>query len=65
MHAKLTLPSFCSRLTTLKSVPVAANIVVTRPSTSGHILSSERNRIDDADRLPKGIRASHGTGMTS
>jgi hypothetical protein len=46
-------------LDTFNSVPAAPNSAVTRPSI---VNSAEDRRDKDAD-LPKGIRASQGTGM--
>jgi hypothetical protein len=47
-------------LDTFNSVPAAPNSAVTRPSELSN--SSEDKRDKDTD-LPKGIRASQGTGM--
>ena len=57
-----TRPWFWARLDMLSSEPAAANMVVTRPLRKYVILNNYtfNNRWPD---IPKGMRASQGTGM--
>jgi len=55
-----TFPSFSPRFTTLNNVPVAAYIPVKRPTAKG---SLKQLRARAQHFLPKGMNASHGTGM--
>ena len=55
------MPKFCARLETFSSVPAAPNIVVTRPRREERI--SALGDYYSSTPLPKGMRASHGTGM--
>jgi len=53
-----TFPSFSPRFTALNNVPAAAYIPVKRPTTKGSLKQLRAQYV-----LPKGINASHGTGM--